>query len=814
MSQSARLEALQDNVQRPGRNIEWPTIGDRRMFPSEVFGLDVFDRKEMAASLPKPVYQRFNHQVQVSIFLLLCMLVFSEPERHVDDMWEIVAFAKTCGGDIRVDRPRKPRPSPAKPRDSFLCPGLFLDELSAGRQQLDRQTADAVAHAARIWAMEKGATHFTHWFQPQTGTTAEKHDSFLTLKSQIVGGQEEIFAIDAFSGGQLLQAEPDASSFPNGGIRSTFEARGYTIWDTVSPMFLRRGPHGTSVLYIPSVFISYNGEALDEKTILLRSSEILSTACVKLLQTLGDTDTKRVTTTLGCEQEFFLIDRALYNLRPDLKITGRTLIGVPPPKGQQLEDHYFGAIPSRVLACIAETEYELARIGVPIKTRHNEVAPNQFEVAPIFEEASIAVDHNLATMEILHQVAHRHKLKVLYHEKPFKGVNGSGKHANWSMQTDSGDNLLDPSATPETNYRFLLILVAILDAVYNYGGLLRSSIASSSNEHRLGANEAPPAIVSAFLGEHLSEVLNAIEEKRTVADFSQPHLEGVRIGGTVLDLKISTMPPIARDLTDRNRTSPFAFTGNKFEYRAVGSKQSPSFPVVLLNAAVSRSLTLVNEALIKAKGSKAAPSTEDILGVVRQFAISSKKIRFEQNGYSEDWVKEAEKRGLPNIKNCPEAFKQLLVPHNKALLISQGILSESELTSRYHILLEKYSKDLLIESNTLRSLIVNGVLPASFTYRKELADSVNSQKNAGVDATPEKKMLQNLTKITVELQDASDKLEALTAKIEAMHEEAQAIACAQEITVAMDLVREKSDALEKQVADKYWPFPKYTELLF
>ncbi|KAJ3011732.1 UNVERIFIED_CONTAM: hypothetical protein HDU68_001546, partial [Siphonaria sp. JEL0065] len=371
MPLTARISALQENVERPARSVDWPQIGDRHMYPSEVFGIDVFDRKTMTTALPKPIYQRFCKQVQ-------------------------------------------------------------------GHQQLDRAVADAVAHAARVWAMNKGATHFTHWFQPQTGTTAEKHDSFLTLKSQVVNGQEEIYAIDAFSGGQLLQSEPDASSFPNGGMRSTFEARGYTIWDTVSPMFVRRGPHGTATLIIPAVFISYNGEALDEKTVLLRSSEVLSASAVKLLQTLGDKETKRVTTTLGCEQEFFLIDRGLYNLRPDLKITGRTLIGVPPPKHQQLEDHYFGAMPSRVLACIAEAEYELARIGVPIKTRHNEVAPNQFEVAPIFEEASVAVDHNLATMEVLHQVAHRHKLKVLYHEKPFKGVNGSGKHLTLKSQVVNG----------------------------------------------------------------------------------------------------------------------------------------------------------------------------------------------------------------------------------------------------------------------------------------------------------------------------------------------------------------------------------------
>ncbi|ORY47853.1 glutamine synthetase/guanido kinase [Rhizoclosmatium globosum] len=690
-----------------------------------------------------------------------------------------------------------------------------------GHQQLDRGVADAVAHAVRIWAQDKGATHFTHWFQPQTGTTAEKHDSFLTLKSQIINGQEEIYAIDAFSGGQLLQSEPDASSFPNGGVRSTFEARGYTIWDPISPMFVRRGPHGTAVLYIPSVFISYNGEALDEKTVLLRSSEVLSSAAVKLLQTLGDYETKRVTTTLGCEQEFFLIDRGIYNLRPDLKITGRTLIGVPPPKHQQLEDHYFGAIPSRVLACIAEAEYELARIGVPVKTRHNEVAPNQFEVAPIFEEASIAVDHNLVTMEVLHQVAHRHKLKVLFHEKPFKGVNGSGKHANWSMQTDGGDNLLDPTATPETNYRFLLFLVAILDAVYKHGGLLRSSIASSSNEHRLGANEAPPAIVSAFLGEHLSEILDAIEEQRPSRDFharadSSVVLDSTKpkAQGTTLDLNISTMPPIARDLTDRNRTSPFAFTGNKFEYRAVGSKQSPSFPVVLLNAAVSKSLECVTEALEQIKGDKDVPSEEDMLAVIRQFVTASKKIRFEGNGYSDEWVQEAEARGLPNIRSCPEAFKQLISPSSLELLIGQGILSSSEVHSRYHIQLEKYAKDLIIEGSTLAGLIKKRVLPAAFTYRKELAESINSQAVCGVEAVPEIKILKKLTADCISLQDANDKLEALVEKIDGMHGDEQGVAAGTELTVALEEVRSYSDAIEAHVGDKYWPLPKYTELLF
>ncbi|KAJ3056605.1 hypothetical protein HK097_005768 [Rhizophlyctis rosea] len=691
----------------------------------------------------------------------------------------------------------------------------FVQQIK-GRQSLDRPTADAVAHAVRVWAQERGASHFTHWFQPQTGTTAEKHDSFLTLKTVFSGGIEETYAIDAFSGSQLLQSEPDASSFPNGGMRSTFEARGYTIWDTTSPMFIRQGPHGTSVLYVPSVFIGYNGEALDEKTILLRSSEVLSNSAVRLLQVLGDRETKRVYATLGTEQEFFLIDRGIYNLRPDLKITGRTLIGTVPPKHQQLEDHYFGQMPSRVLAAIAEAELELYKLGVPIKTRHNEVAPAQFEMAPIFEEASVAVDHNLLTMETLHQVAHRHNLKVLFHEKPFAGVNGSGKHCNWSMSTDQGDNLLDPTLKPETNYRFLLFLVATLDGLYKHGGLLRAAIASASNEHRLGANEAPPGIVSAFLGEHLTEVLDAIEENRDVRNFSQPHLQTVKVGGTVLDLKVSTLPQIARDLTDRNRTSPFAFTGNKFEFRAVGSKQSPSLPVVLLNAAVSASLNAVTEALIAEKGSKPEPSIEDILTVVRRFTAASKLIRFEGNGYSQEWVDEAAKRGLPNIKSAPVAFKQLLEEHNAQLLQSLGIMSAEEVHSRYHILMEKYAKDLLIEANTLKNMVSQGVLPAAFTYRKDLADFLATQKALGLDFenSPEIGVYTKLTAVAKELQASSDKLNSLISQLEKLEGDEAAELAGTELTVAMEDTRSKVDTLESYISDKAWPYPKYTELLF
>lgn len=692
----------------------------------------------------------------------------------------------------------------------------FIEQVS-GRHPIDKATASVVAESVRVWAMEKGATHFTHWFQPQTGVTAEKHDNFLDLKHSKNLGIDQWKAIDRFSGSQLIQSEPDASSFPNGGMRSTFEARGYTIWDTSSPMFLKTGPFGTKVLIIPAVFIGYNGEALDEKTILLRSTDALSVAATKLLHIIGDNHVKHVTTTLGTEQEYFLIDRQVYQLRPDLKITGRTLIGTVPPKHQQLEDHYFGAIPSRVIATMAETELELYKLGVPVKTRHNEVAPNQFELAPIFEESSIAVDHNLLTMETLHQVAHRHGLKVLFHEKPFKGVNGSGKHCNWSMATSTGVNLLDPTLKPETNHRFLLFLVAVLDAVHKHSGLLRCGIASASNEHRLGANEAPPGIVSAFLGAHLSEVLDAIEEDRPVNMATQPHTSAVRVGGTVLDLSISTLPEIARDLTDRNRTSPFAFTGNKFEFRAVGSKQSPSFPMALLNAAAAKSISEVAEALNKQKGNKATASTEDIFTVVRQYIKATKPIRFEGNGYSQEWVVEAEKRGLPNIKACPVAFRQLLDPRHSKLLTGLGILTEAEMKSRYHILMEKYAKDLVIEGNTLKNMVAQGVLPAAFAYRKELSTTVSNLKVAGLDITaaPELRILNQVAALANELQASQDKLVTLLDKINADDDaEHQADLCSQALTGLMDEIRIKVDSLEMIVSDSVWPYPKYAELLF
>jgi len=687
-----------------------------------------------------------------------------------------------------------------------------------GRVSLDRATADAIAHAARVWAMDKGATHFTHWFQPQTDSTAEKHDAFLSLKTSITNGHETITAIDTFSGSQLLQAEPDASSFPNGGMRSTFEARGYTVWDTTSPLFIQQAPHGTAVLYIPCVFISYNGEALDEKTALLRSNEAISHAAVRLLHLIGNTDTKRVITTLGVEQEFFLVDRGLCTLRPDLKICGRTLVGSVPPKHQQLEDHYFGKMPTRVLACISETEIELFKLGVPMKTRHNEVAPGQFEMAPIFEESSIAVDHNLLTMEVLHRVAHRHKLKVLFHEKPFKGVNGSGKHCNWSLSTDTGENILDPSVKPETNPRFLLFFIATIYAVYRHGALLRAAIASSSNEHRLGANEAPPGIISVFLGDQLNEVLDAVEEEREIKNFSQHQIQSVKVGGTILDLKIATLPPISRDLTDRNRTSPFAFTGNKFEFRAVGSKQSPAFPVTLINAAVCAALNEIAGELEKIKGDKTFASLDDVLTVVRMFIKKSKPIRFEGDNYSQEWVEEAARRGIPNITSCPEAFKMLLDPvHQKILTETVPIFTVPELQSRYHILNEKYVKDLLIEANTLKGLVSQYIIPSAFEYRKEIAESLVSFNSLGMDvsAAPEKNVLDKVGSLTTKISQLTGDLEksvqdvSNTADIVLASEKAN-----REILKTMDEIRTNVDMLEQIVADKYWSLQNYIELLF
>lgn len=742
----ARRTAILSSAAREVRAVDFPLQPDgKRLYPSELFGQNVFGLKQLQKALPKSTYASFMRQLR-------------------------------------------------------------------GKQILDKPTADAVAHAVRIWAMDRGATHFTHWFQPQTDSTAEKHDSFIDLKSSYTSAGEEVNAIDGFSGSQLLQSEPDASSFPSGGMRTTFEARGYTIWDTRSPMFIKATLNNTMVLYIPSVFISYNGAALDEKTVLLRSSEALSKASCELLDLLDPAPAheppfvSRVNTTLGTEQEFFLIDRGMYSLRPDLKICGRALLGNLPPKHQQLEDHYFGHMPQHVLSFMSEMELELLKLGVPLKTRHNEVAPAQFEVAPIFEEVMVAVDHNLLTMNTIQRVADRHGLRALLHEKPFKGINGSGKHCNWSLATDRGENLLNPSSKPETNYRFLLFLVAVLNAVHEHGGLLRAGIASASNDHRLGANEAPPGIISAFLGEQLTEVLNAIEEGRNIRSFSMPEIQTIKLHGTRLDVKVASLPNIDRDLTDRNRTSPFAFTGNKFEFRAVGSKQSPSFPMTLLNSAVADSIQKVCADLVEQKGDKPFLSDADKLTVIRKYIKLSKPIRFEGDNYSQAWADEAKCRGLPNIKDAPTAFEMLKKDVHIEML-TRHVFTKDELESRYHILMEKYLKDVLIEANTVLSMLKQQVVPAALEHRASLASSLASLVAAEIDATPEKAALEEVGGHLIALQK---KIIELELKLKSGVEDAEQ---ARELLTLMEAMREDADQLENVVNDRLWPFPKFTEIL-
>src|SRR5262245_3433817 len=553
-----------------------------------------------------------------------------------------------------------------------------LQETVRRGARLDPSIANEVAHAIKEWALSKGASHFCHWFQPQTGLTAEKHDSFLTF-------DDDGLPLERFSGSQLIQSEPDASSFPSGGMRSTFEARGYTAWDPSSPIFIVEGPNGKT-LCVPSVFISYHGDALDNKTPLLRSMDFLSQRALSLLRLLGDHGATRVVPTLGPEQEYFLIDRAFWALRPDLVAAGRTLVGARPPKGQELEDHYFGSIKDRILAFMQESEHELYKLGIPIKTRHNEVAPSQYETAPIFEEANVASDHNQLVMETMNRVARRHDLALLLHEKPFAGINGSGKHCNWSLQDSRGRNLLDPGSTPESNVQFLLFLVAVLKGVHKRAGLLRAAIASSGNDHRLGANEAPPAIISVFLGEQLTRVLDALEKGE----------KGGAAAVERISLGIRKLPEVARDNTDRNRTSPFAFTGNKFEFRAVSSGQSISLPVAFLNVAVGEALEEL-EAALSSRTGKGMSLPDAVLEVVREAVGATKAVRFEGNNYAAEWVDEAQRRGLPNLRNTPEALAELVRPEARTFLARAKVFSEAESDARYHVKLERYLKDIEVE---------------------------------------------------------------------------------------------------------------------
>ncbi len=669
-------------------------------------------------------------------------------------------------------------------------------------KRLDAGIASPVAHAIKEWALERGATHFCHWFQPQTGSTAEKHDAFLSF-------DDDKNAIEKISGGQLVQSEPDASSFPSGGMRTTFEARGYTAWDPSSPVFIMESA-GTRTLCIPSVFISYHGDALDEKTALIRSVEVISQKACELLETMGFAGAKRVVATLGAEQEYFLVDRAFYMLRPDLVMTGRSLVGGQPPKGQELEDHYFGSVPARVLAFMNDMEHELYKLGVPVKTRHNEVAPSQFESAPIFEDVNLSTDHNQITMEVLRRVALRHNFACLLHEKPFAGVNGSGKHNNWSLAIAAsgpeldGQNLLDPGKTPRQNLRFLLFLAATLKGVHKHAGLLRAGIASAGNDHRLGANEAPPAIISVFLGDLLSRILDEVEGGNTSSESAE---------AAVIRLGVAKIPEVMKDNTDRNRTSPFAFTGNKFEFRAVGSSASTAFPVTLLNAAVADGLTEITAAL-KAKLHGAKSVDEAILEVVREAAVATKAIRFEGNNYANEWVVEAERRGLPNLRKTPAALMELVSEKSKHMLTTVGVFSEAELTSRFHVRLERYIKVLAIEVESLGQIVDTMILPTALKYHTMLAQGAAAAKSAGLTA-PQSEVAEHLAKLIAQLTARKHALHAAFVSAEAKAtEEAKAEALAHEVSDAMLAVREICDALEGVVADELWPLPKYREMLF
>jgi glutamine synthetase len=651
-------------------------------------------------------------------------------------------------------------------------------------ESLDPTLADAVAHAMKEWAMARGATHYTHWFQPLTGTTAEKHDSFYGPSAD--GGS----AVGELSGKELVQGEPDASSFPTGGIRATFEARGYTAWDPTSPAFLLENPNGT-LLCIPTAFVSWTGEALDYKIPLLRSMDALSGAAIRALKLLGDEEAKRVFTTMGPEQEYFLIDEQYYFERPDLVTTGRTLFGAKPPKGHELDDHYFGSIPERILAYMLEVEQELYKLGVPVKTRHNEVAPNQYEFAPVFENSNIGCDHQMITMQVMQNVARRYGLVCLLHEKPFAGVNGSGKHNNWSMGTDTGMNLLEPGDTPEKNLSFLFFCTAVVAAVNTYQGLLRACIATAGQDHRLGANEAPPAIMSVFLGSALERVFGAIADNRT--EPSAP--------GDFLGLGTPVLPALPKHSGDRNRTSPFAFTGNKFEFRALGSSMSPSLPNTVLNTIVASTIdelgAKVREALESGADLEGA-----VVGVVKDAYTEHRGIVFEGDGYSEEWHAEAERRGLLNLRTTPDALPELVSDLTKETFAAYEVLSGRELESRYEVFIEQYVAKVNIEGETAASIARTMILPASLRHLAEL-------RAAGIES-----LVAETEGLAVTLVDAILELE----KANANHPEVEGLELAiymrDTVIPAMDATRTAADALEKIVADSLWPLPKYQEMLF
>ena len=657
---------------------------------------------------------------------------------------------------------------------------------------LELDVANSVAVAMKEWATENGATHYTHWFQPMTNVTAEKHDSFISPTGD---GQ----VIMDFSGKELVKGEPDASSFPSGGLRATFEARGYTAWDPTSPAFIKDG-----TLYIPTAFCSYSGEALDKKTPLLRSMQTLDKEATKLLHIIGNKDVKHVNTTVGPEQEYFLVDKELYKQRKDLVFCGRTLIGAPAPKGQEMEDHYFGALKPRVAAYMHDLDVELWKLGIPAKTKHNEVAPAQHELAPVFDTTNVAVDHNQLTMEVMKKVADKHGLVCLLHEKPFEGINGSGKHNNWSMITDTGVNILDPGKTPAENTQFLIFLTAVIKAVDEYADVLRISVASAGNDHRLGANEAPPAVVSVFLGDELTEVLKSIE--------NDEYFAGSR--AVQMDIGAKVLPHFVKDNTDRNRTSPFAFTGNKFEFRMLGSEASVANPNIILNTAVAECVHQFAEQLKDVPEDKMEDAIHEL---IKKTIIDHKRVIFNGNGYTDEWIEEATKRGLFNLKSTPDALPQWIADKNIELFTKYHIFTKEEIESRYEIWLESYSKILNIESNTMVEMVQKDFLPSVFAYIDKVAATAVAKKTvvSDVSTASEGKLIKELSQLADEISTGLETLKADTAKALATEDPLANAKAYQTVVLSdMDELRKSVDAAETLIPDALLPYPTYDKLLF
>ena len=701
-------------------------------------------------------------------------------------MSEAINVAKIFGEDVFNDTVMQER----LPKKVYKDLKKTIEE----GKELDLATADVIAHEMKEWAIEKGATHYTHWFQPLTGVTAEKHDSFIS--APLPNGK----VLMSFSGKELIKGEPDASSFPSGGLRATFEARGYTAWDCTSPAFVRHDAAGAT-LCIPTAFCSYKGEALDQKTPLLRSMQAISEQSLRLLRLFGNTTSKKVTPSVGPEQEYFLVDAEKFLQRKDLIYTGRTLFGAMPPKGQELDDHYFGTIRQRIAGFMKDVNEELWKVGVTSKTQHNEVAPAQHELAPIYAECNVALDHNHIIMQTLKRVACQHGMKCLLHEKPFAGVNGSGKHDNWSLTTDDGKNLLEPGKTPHENIQFLLVLTCILKAVDRHADLLRESAADPGNDHRLGANEAPPAIISVFLGEQLEDVLEQL-----ISTGEATH----SLKGGKLQTGVDTLPDLAKDATDRNRTSPFAFTGNKFEFRMVGSRDSISGPNVVLNTIVAEAFSEACDVLEKADN-----FDEAVHDLIKQYATEHQRVVFNGNGYSDAWVEEAEKRGLPNIRSMVEAIPALTTEKAVSMFEKFKVFTKAELESRAEIKFESYAKAINIEARTMIDMASKQIIPAIIKYTKDLADTVVAVKEAGADASVQAELLTEVSGLLAETKKALEALKVVTDQAAAMEEgEDQARFYHFDVVPAMEALRTPVDTLERIVDKEAWPMPSYGDLIF